>query len=327
MITIHRKLHRIRISRILFLIQLCILVALLNVSGCAKIKSIFDFSKETDAAENLPVKTLVTKGMDDYAVGKYFTALEYFQEILDRYPFTPEATLAELKAADCKYFLEHYAEALVLYQEFEDRHPTNEAMPYVMYQKAMCNYKQIDRIDRDISGAEQAIQLFGQLIRAYPNSPYTDEAKARIKAAREFIANHEYFVVEYYLRTDKISEAETRLEIYPGNVSRFQHQPTGQGNACQDSGRKSPEIEAHILVAQNVASRLDEVFLIRNGGKSRRGQGRITSRCLSSSRCTRQCPGGWADWVIRCILLAYPDRRPHHSKPKSRVHSVSFKEI
>ena len=167
----------------------------------------------------LPAKMLVAKGMDDYAIGKYFTALEYFQEILDRYPFTPEATLAELKAADCKYFLEHYPEALVLYKEFEERHPTNEAMPYVMYQKAMCNYKQIDRIDRDISGAEQAIQLFSQLIRAYPQSPYTEEAKARIKAAREFLANHEYFVVEFYLRTDKIKEAEARLKsllaMYP----------------------------------------------------------------------------------------------------------------
>lgn len=219
MITIHRKLQQIRFSRILFLFQLCILVALFNLSGCAKIKTMLDFSGETDAAENLPAKNLVIKGMADYNVGKYFTALEYFQEILDRYPFTPEATLAELKAADCKYFLGHYAEALVLYQEFEDRHPTNEAMPYVMYQKAMCNYKQIDRVDRDISGAEQAIQLFGQLLRAYPNSPYTAEAKARIKAAREFIANHEYFVVEYYLRTNKVNEAETRLKyilaMYP----------------------------------------------------------------------------------------------------------------
>ena len=219
MITIHRKLLQIRFSRILFLFQLCILIVLLNLSGCAKIKTMLDFSGETDAAENLPAKNLVIKGMADYNVGKYFTALEYFQEILDRYPFTPEATLAELKAADCKYFLGHYAEALVLYQEFEDRHPTNEAMPYVMYQKAMCNYKQIDRVDRDISGAEQAIQLFGQLLRSYPNSPYTAEAKARIKAAREFIANHEYFVVEYYLRVDKVDEAETRLKyilaMYP----------------------------------------------------------------------------------------------------------------
>ncbi len=203
----------------LVLAQLCVLILLFNLTGCAKMKSMLDFSGKEVVDVHLPAKTLAANGMDDYAVGKYFTALEYFQEILDRYPFTPEATLAELKAADCNYFLEHYSEALVLYQQFEDRHPTNEAMPYVMYQKAMCNYKRIDRIDRDISGAEQAIQLFGQLIRAYPESPYTDEAQARIKAAREFLANHEYFIVEFYLRTEKLKEAETRLKhilaMYP----------------------------------------------------------------------------------------------------------------
>lgn len=211
------------ISRFSFVLaQFCMLLLLFNLTGCAKVKSMLDFSGKTEIDAHLPAKTLVAKGMDDYAVGKYFTALEYFQEILDRYPFTPEATLAELKAADCNYFLEHYPEALILYQEFEERHPTNEAMPYVMYQKAMCNYKQIDRIDRDTTGAEQAIQLFGQLIRAYPDSPYIDEAKARIKAAREFLANHEYFVVEFYLRTDKLKEAETRLKhiiaVYPDSA-------------------------------------------------------------------------------------------------------------
>lgn len=210
-------------SRFSFVLtHFCVLILLFNLAGCAKVKSMLDFSGKAEIDAHLPAKTLVAKGMDDYAVGKYFTALEYFKEILDRYPFTPEATLAELKAADCNYFLEHYPEALILYKEFEDRHPTNEAMPYVLYQKAMCNYKQIDRIDRDTTGAEQAIQLFGQLIRAYPESPYTDEAKARIKAAREFLANHEYFVVEFYLRTDKLKEAETRLKhilaVYPDSA-------------------------------------------------------------------------------------------------------------
>lgn len=204
------------------LAQICMLILLFNLSGCAKIKSYFSFSETEEVDVSIPVKELVAKGMDDYAVGKYFTSLEYFQEILDRYPFTPEATLAELKAADCNYFLEHYPEALVLYQEFEEKHPTNEAMPYVMYQKAMCNYKRIDRVDRDVSGAEQAIQLFGQLIRAYPDSPYTEEAQARIKAARDFLANHEYFVVEFYLRKDKLKEAEIRLKhilaMYPDST-------------------------------------------------------------------------------------------------------------
>lgn len=203
-----------------------VLVVLFICSGCGNLKETFNFTSideegnvigETDL--NLPARELLLQGMDDYNVGKYFTAIEFFEDILNRYPFSDEATLAELKAADCSYHLERYAEALLLYEEFENRHPTNESMPYVMFQKAMCNYKQIDRIDRDTAGAIRSIELFKQLLKAYPDSPYTDEARSRIGKATEFLANHEYFVVEYYVRTAKYDQAITRLKyllaMYP----------------------------------------------------------------------------------------------------------------
>jgi outer membrane protein assembly factor BamD len=124
--------------------------------GCSSLKETFNFTSiDEDGNEleprdiNLPAKKLIEQGMEDYSVGKYFTAIEFFEEILNRYPFSKEATLAELKAADCSYHLGRYVEALLLYEEFENRHPTNEGIPYVMFQKAMSNYKQIDRIDRD----------------------------------------------------------------------------------------------------------------------------------------------------------------------------------
>jgi len=83
----------------------------------------------------------------------------------------------------------------------------------------MCNYNRIDTVDRDPDGAVQAIQDFTQLLRAFPVSPYTEEATARIKAAKEFLVNHEFFIVKFYLRTEKYSEAETRLKyliaMYP----------------------------------------------------------------------------------------------------------------
>jgi outer membrane protein assembly factor BamD len=196
---------------------LLLLLALLG--GCSELKSTFDFTSSDPLEEELPAKNLAIKGMDDYNVGKYFTAIEFFDEILDRYPFSPEATLAELKAADCSYYLERYQEALMLYEAFEDHHPTNEAIPYVMFQKAMCDYKRIDRIDRDTSGALNAIQLFKQLLKAYPDSPYAGEARARIASATAFLANHEYFVAKYYVRTEKYSEAIIRLKymlaMYP----------------------------------------------------------------------------------------------------------------
>ncbi|MGW8193053.1 MAG: outer membrane protein assembly factor BamD [Desulforhopalus sp.] len=204
----------------------CLLLCLLVIlGGCSDFKKAFNITSVDEEGNkieqdlDMPVKNLLEKGMDDYNVGKYFTAVEFFDEILNKYPFSPQATLAELKAADCSYYLERYIEAFALYEEFENRHPTNESIPYVMYQKAMCYYKQIDRVDRDPSGAEKAITLFEQLLKAYPESPYTAEAKARIQAATEFLANHEYFVVEYYVRTAKYDQAEVRLKyllaMYP----------------------------------------------------------------------------------------------------------------
>jgi outer membrane protein assembly factor BamD len=186
-------------------------ILLFSLSGCAEIKSLFN---KDDGEEDvqLSAKTLAGNGMDEFSNGNYYNARKKFDEILDYYPFSPEAMLAQLKAADCNYYMDNYQEALMLYHEFEERHPTNEAIPYVMYQIAMSHYQQIDRVDRDTSGAENAIREFSKLLRAFPGSPYTNEAKARIRAANEFLVNHEYFVVEFYLRTEKYAEAITRLE-------------------------------------------------------------------------------------------------------------------
>ena len=184
---------------------------LLSLSSCATFQSWLGNNEDNPEDSRLSAKTLAGKGIDEFSTGNYYQARKYFDEVLDYYPFSPEATLAQLKSADSNYYMENYEEALMLYHEFEERHPTNEAIPYVMYHIAMCYYQQIDRVDRDTNGAENSIKEFSKLLRAFPDSPYTKEAQGRIRAANEFLVNHEYFVVEFYLRTDKYEEAETRL--------------------------------------------------------------------------------------------------------------------
>ncbi len=197
-------------SRSLLVTLLSAALMTFSFSGCATMKSWFGMEEGEET--QLPADSLAVKGMDAYDVGNYHEAAKHFTALLDHYPFSPQAMLAELKGADCHYFMGDYAEALVLYQKFEEQHPSNEAVPYVMYQIAMCNYQLIDTIDRDTSGATKSIRDFTKLIKAFPQSPYIDEAKARIKAANEFLVNHEYLVVEFYLRTDKDLEAKTRLK-------------------------------------------------------------------------------------------------------------------
>lgn len=193
------------------------LFLMFGLTGCATMKKWFGFDDSSTIQQS--ASSLAVEAMEEYNVGKYYKAVEKFEEIMDRFPFSPEAMLAELKAADSHYFQEEYLEAKVLYQEFEDRHPTNEAIPYVMFQVGMCDFARTDRVDRDISGAQDAIQSFSRLLRAFPNSPYTNEAKSRIKAAREFLVNHEYAVAIFYVRTERYSEAAHRLKylltMYP----------------------------------------------------------------------------------------------------------------
>lgn len=180
------------------------------LSGCATLSEWFGFDDASTIQQS--AESLAMEGMEDFNVGSYHSALEKFEEILDRFPFSPEAMLAELKAADSNYYQEHYLEAKVLYLQFEERHPTNEAIPYVMFQIGMCDFSRTDRIDRDTSGAKDAIQSFSRLLRAYPKSPYTNEAKARIRAARDFLVNHEFYVAVFYLRTDRYDESAHRLK-------------------------------------------------------------------------------------------------------------------
>ena len=185
-----------------------------SLAGCATMKDMFSswtFGSDTEEETFEPAESLAVTGMDAYNVGNYAEALKAFNEIMDRHPFSPQAMLAELKAADSHYYKGEYVEAKTLYKEFEERHPTNEAIAYVMFQIGMCDFARTDRIDRDISGAQESIQSFSRLLRAYPNSPYTREAKARIRAAREFLVNHEYFVAVFYVRTKKYEQAQHRL--------------------------------------------------------------------------------------------------------------------
>ncbi len=191
-----------------------------SLSGCATLAELFGFDSSSTVQKS--AQSLAIEGMDHFNVGSYHTALENFEEILDRFPFSPEAMLAELKAADSNYYQDNFLEAKAMYQQFEERHPTNEAIPYIMFQVGMCDFSRTDRIDRDTSGAKEAIQSFSRLLRAYPDSAYTNEAKARVQAAREFLINHEFFVAVFYLKTDKYDESAHRLKyilaMYPDST-------------------------------------------------------------------------------------------------------------
>ncbi|MCB2180424.1 MAG: outer membrane protein assembly factor BamD [Desulfobulbaceae bacterium] len=198
-------------------ILIAMAAGLLFLPGCSIFNDIKGmFGDDSNSVQSTP-ESLAMDALDKFNHGQYSSALKLFNEIEERFPFSSFSLMADLKSADCHYYLKHYAEAISTYEEFITNHPTNEAIPYVLFQIGMCYYKQIDTIDRDPGSALDAESAFGKLLRLYPQTPYTEEARARIQAARDFLANHEMYVASFYLKTDKLKQCTGRLEYLLDN--------------------------------------------------------------------------------------------------------------
>lgn len=185
------------------------LVLLFFVSGCAWFQT----------KEEKPAQELAGEGMEAFRNGKYDKAIESFQKIKDWYPFSKYAILAELKIADAHFKLKEYEEAVVAYEEFENLHPRNEAIPYVIYQIGQCYFVQIDSVDRDQTSSQKALDTFNRLIKQFPEDPYAVSAREHIKTCIKSLAGHEFYVGLYYFKGKHYKAAlkrfETVLNKYP----------------------------------------------------------------------------------------------------------------
>ncbi len=119
-----------------------------------------------------------------------------------------------------------YEEAIPLYEEFEKLHPTNEAIPYVIFQEGSSYYKLMASPDRDQTFTHKLIETYGRLLKRYPENPFGYEARKRIKEARDHLARHEFLVAGWYIRTGHLPQAKNRLEVimdlYPDTSARVE---------------------------------------------------------------------------------------------------------
>jgi outer membrane protein assembly factor BamD len=149
--------------------------------------------------------------MDAYEDGDYSKAIEKFQNLKDYYPFSKYAILAELKIADAHYQRDEYEDAIFAYEDFEQLHPRNEAIPYVIYQIGRCYYDQIDTPDRDQTPAQKALETFQRLIKQFPRDQYATRAAGHIKTAQKSLAGHAFSVGVFYYKTKHYKAALNRF--------------------------------------------------------------------------------------------------------------------
>ena len=179
------------------------------LSGCGWWK---DFWKRSERTRATP-EGLYSRGVEAYQDGRYKRAVESFQRLKEEYPLHQMAIMAELGIADSYFSDEGYAEAELAYNDFINLHPTNENLPYAVYQLGMCHYKQMFSIDRDQTETKKARKEFERLIARFPSSKFSFMAEKMLRDCKQRLGEHEFYVGHFYFKINKYKAALKRFEI------------------------------------------------------------------------------------------------------------------
>src|SRR5690606_27531484 len=161
-----------------------------------------------------PDKYLWEQGNKALADRKWYTAREYFQQLVDGYPQSPHRAEAKLGLGDAYLgdgTIEGKIRAEREFQEFLAYFPTHPRADYAQYKLAMTHFEQMPKAERDQTATKAALEQFAIFRERYPNSPLLPEVLEREREARDRLSESIYKIGLYY----------HRAKWYPGAIARF----------------------------------------------------------------------------------------------------------
>jgi outer membrane protein assembly factor BamD len=184
-------------------------VLLWMLSGCT---FTWPWAKKYDMTRATP-DGLYQQGVEYYQDGDYKRSVDLFQRLKDEYPLSKYALAAEIGIADSYFSAEEYTDAELAYSEFVNLHPTNENLPYALYQLGMSHYNQLTTIDRDQSETFKALKEFERLMARFPDSKFAFLAEKKIRECKKILGEQEFYVGEFYFKISKYQAALRRFEM------------------------------------------------------------------------------------------------------------------
>lgn len=199
----------LRGSRVLFRNGLLLLVVL--VFSSMALSSCAFKEKQTDSLSRFEVQELYQRGSAKYQNGYYMEAEDFFKKIVESYPLSNEAALAQLALADIYYATEEYDDAASYYTTFYSFHPAHPKAHYALFQKGMSHFKGVVGVDRDQTETRKALFVFEDFILGYPDSIYIEKALELKVFLRRRLAESELYVGRYYFKRKNYKGALLRL--------------------------------------------------------------------------------------------------------------------
>lgn len=176
-------------------------------------------AEKADISSSEPAEVIYAKADALMDKSDFSEAAKKFVEVDRDHPYSPLARRAIVMSAYAYYKAGMHPEAVQAAKRYATLHPGTKEAALAQYVIASSNYDRITDPSRDQKRTKVALKELEVLVRRFPTSPYTPQARNRIKIARDMLAAAEMKVARYYLEQHNYLAAINRYRVV---VTNFQ---------------------------------------------------------------------------------------------------------
>ncbi len=207
-----------KLSRIAAALVACAVI--LPAAGCSRNRVKTDTSYVASDVNTL--YGLAKERLDDQ---RYEEAAKLFDEVERQHPYSVWARRAQLMSAFSYYMAKKYPDTVSSAQRFLTIHPGNKDAAYANYLIAMSYYNQIADVTRDQKLTQQASDAFNEMIRRYPESRYSADARLKLDLINDHLAGKEMEVGRFYQRSGNWLASVARFRVVVDKYQTTSHTP------------------------------------------------------------------------------------------------------
>src|SRR5882672_3867315 len=197
--------------------------SLAMMSGCGSL------DPANDETVGWSAQRLYGEAKDAMASKDWPKAIKHLEKLEARYPYGRYAQQAQLEVAYCQFKDQERASAIAAADRFIKLYPNHQNVDYAWYLKGLINFNQLegalswlttpDMSDRDPKASRDGFLAFKEVVTRFPESPYAEDAGARMRYLINALANNEVHVAKYYMKRGAYVAAANRaqyaIEHYP----------------------------------------------------------------------------------------------------------------
>ena len=191
-------------------INIIFFLFLFLINACSKEEKKIAVIKETK--QDLEMISSYKEGYRALDEGDPYFAAKKFLEAELLFPQSDWAPRSALMASYSYYMQNYYAEAIANLERYLKTYPTDKNLSYAHYLIAMCYYETIEDEKRDSAPLIKAKNKFKYVVKNYPNTDFTLDAKFKLGLIEDIIASKEMYLGRHYIKKGKWIAAINRFQ-------------------------------------------------------------------------------------------------------------------